>query len=156
VETSINIEMKFRPLILDEWIKKHFFFQEKLNYFYGQHINESKQAQNTSNSALWMFSQSTISTNQNHWDFVWYRTLIAYKLGNCNIIKINCQIRQWCRIVDRFATLTQENPVIKVCCFIDSDLNFSIFHNDSVCPTKNKKQNEIHKWLKNQHRQKWF
>lgn len=52
-----------------------------------------------------------------------------------DLVKISCQIRQWC---NRFATLTQENPVAKVCCFIESDLNFSIFHNDSVSPTNEK------------------
>jgi len=40
--------------------------------------------------------------------------------------------------VDGFATLAQENPVASVCFFIESDRNFSIFHNDSVSPTNKK------------------
>jgi hypothetical protein len=40
--------------------------------------------------------------------------------------------------VDGFITLAQENPVAKVCRFIESDRNFSIFHNDSVSPANKK------------------
>lgn len=35
----------------------------------------------------------------------------------------------------KISTLAQDNPLVRVCCFVDSDLNFSIFHNDSMSPT---------------------
>lgn len=38
----------------------------------------------------------------------------------------------------RFVTLAHENPLTRVCCFIDSDLNFSIFHSVAVSPTNEK------------------
>lgn len=39
-----------------------------------------------------------------------------------------------------FVTLAHANPLRRVCCFIDSDLNFSILHSDSVSPiNKNSK-----------------
>ena len=41
-------------------------------------------------------------------------------------------------MIIRFTTLVHENPVTRECCFIDSDLNFSIFHSASVSPTNGK------------------